>query len=174
MVFAFSHRLDACTSLEAELWGLYHGLSLAWGKGYKKMIIETDSMEAIELFDKRGSCSHHLQHLLEGILEIGKGDIKVKLNKIVVISMQLLQISFGKVPDKGYDCNLRCCTGLFGPFIFCWHLWVYWSISELVCFSLGPSTFWSPKINKFPFMEGQRAGQRANLLYLFLEVTFFL
>lgn len=29
-VFAFSHRLEAYIALEAELWGIYHGVSLAW------------------------------------------------------------------------------------------------------------------------------------------------
>lgn len=46
-------------------------MSLAWGKGYRQMIIE-----------KGGRCNQCLHHILEGILEIRKDEIEVKWCKI--------------------------------------------------------------------------------------------
>lgn len=46
-IFAFSQRLEVCSVLEAELKGIYHGLWVAWNKGFKQLEVETNSMEAI-------------------------------------------------------------------------------------------------------------------------------
>ena len=37
------------TSLEAKLWAIYRGLTIVFEKGYKDLIINTNSTEAIEL-----------------------------------------------------------------------------------------------------------------------------
>lgn len=47
-VIGFAQKLDLCSVLEAELWDLfYHGLSLAWGKGMRKIVF--DSSAALDL-----------------------------------------------------------------------------------------------------------------------------
>lgn len=37
--FGFAHRLDSCSVLEAELWGVYHGLCIPKNKGYRKLVV---------------------------------------------------------------------------------------------------------------------------------------
>lgn len=82
LMFAFSHRLEACSVLELELWGVYPGISLAWGRGYRKLIVEVDSVEAIELLEMGRSANISIHHLLQGILEIGKDSIEVNWKRI--------------------------------------------------------------------------------------------
>lgn len=70
-VFAFSHRLEACTSIEAKLWGIYHGLSIAWSRGHKRIELESDSSVAIDLLFG-GIVMDNLHHsLARGVLEVG-------------------------------------------------------------------------------------------------------
>lgn len=40
----FSMQLGACTSYRAELWVVYKGLLLAWELGFKRIIIQVDSL----------------------------------------------------------------------------------------------------------------------------------
>lgn len=43
----FTYRVDFSSVLVAELWGIYHGLLLCWNKGFKEIILETDSLSAV-------------------------------------------------------------------------------------------------------------------------------
>jgi ribonuclease HI len=38
-----------CTSVGAELWAIANGLQLAWSKGFRKIILESDSSLAVDL-----------------------------------------------------------------------------------------------------------------------------
>lgn len=73
-VFAFTHRLNGCFALEAELWGIYHGLCFAWNKGYKKVIVACDSTVAIDLLFDRNVINHPHQQMLNSIRNIGEGE----------------------------------------------------------------------------------------------------
>ena len=46
---AFAARLHNVSVLEAKLWGIYHGLKLAWERGFRKIIVYSDSLIAINL-----------------------------------------------------------------------------------------------------------------------------
>ncbi|KAE8694956.1 DNA helicase INO80-like [Hibiscus syriacus] len=46
-VTGFSKSIGFCSVLYAELWGIYIGLQLAWEWNIRKLIVETDSKEAI-------------------------------------------------------------------------------------------------------------------------------
>lgn len=61
-LFGFSHKIDLYTSLEVELWGLYHDLNLAWGKGYRNIIVESNFVQAISDLNCN---AHSLFHLTE-------------------------------------------------------------------------------------------------------------
>lgn len=76
-VFAFSHRLEAFFVLEAKLWDLYHGLSIAWGNGYKNLIIEVGSTVVIDLLLAGSNFNHPFHQLIKGILEIWKDEIVI-------------------------------------------------------------------------------------------------
>ena len=39
----FSINIGMCSITKAELWGMYHGLILAWNKGIRLLIVEADS-----------------------------------------------------------------------------------------------------------------------------------
>ena len=45
-------------SLTAELWALVLGLKLAWQRGYRKVIVETDASEIIHLLERKDISQH--------------------------------------------------------------------------------------------------------------------
>lgn len=49
----FPINLGNTTALEAELWGLFYGLSLAWKKGSRRLMVELDSSTTIMLIHER-------------------------------------------------------------------------------------------------------------------------
>ncbi|MBA0748308.1 hypothetical protein Gogos_005148 [Gossypium gossypioides] len=49
-----------CTVLEAELWGIFHCLSIAWEKGFKKVLVECDSSQAAQLLNDGQAASDNL------------------------------------------------------------------------------------------------------------------
>ncbi|CAL5369468.1 unnamed protein product [Camellia sinensis] len=46
-LWGYFGKLGHCTSLEAEIWGIYKGLTILFQKGTKDVVIESDSKEAI-------------------------------------------------------------------------------------------------------------------------------
>lgn len=44
----FSARVGRCSVLEAELWGVLHGLQAAWDLGCRKVVLEIDSAKAVK------------------------------------------------------------------------------------------------------------------------------
>lgn len=77
-IFAFSHKLEACSVLEVELWGVYRSLAIAWGKGFSKFIVGNDSQMVVEVLEKRIAKDQQVQALINGIIGIGKGGINVE------------------------------------------------------------------------------------------------
>lgn len=47
----FSSNLGVRSNMFAELWAIRQGLTLAWDAGYPRVIVETDSLEAVRLVD---------------------------------------------------------------------------------------------------------------------------
>ncbi|KAE8707058.1 hypothetical protein F3Y22_tig00110387pilonHSYRG00750 [Hibiscus syriacus] len=45
----FAKFIGICSTLEAELWGIYIGMVLAWDLGIRRVIVESDNKEAILL-----------------------------------------------------------------------------------------------------------------------------
>ena len=43
-ICGFSVLLGTCITIEEEIWALVHGLRMAWGKGIRRLVVETDSM----------------------------------------------------------------------------------------------------------------------------------
>ncbi|KAE8735058.1 hypothetical protein F3Y22_tig00000477pilonHSYRG00219 [Hibiscus syriacus] len=48
-IFGYAKRIGLCSSLKAELWGIYEGLQAAWKLGVRQIQFETDSSEAVKL-----------------------------------------------------------------------------------------------------------------------------
>lgn len=72
-MFAFTHKLDHCTTLEAELWVIYHGMSLAWGCGFRNILVESDCAESISLLSDIALSLHSDTHLVQGVKDIAYG-----------------------------------------------------------------------------------------------------
>lgn len=70
LIFGFAHKLDNCSVLEVKLWGLYHEICLTWGRGYHKVVIESNSANAIELLCAPESQFYPLFNLMQGIKKV--------------------------------------------------------------------------------------------------------
>ncbi|KAK9037387.1 hypothetical protein V6N11_022298 [Hibiscus sabdariffa] len=53
----FDKFIGICSILEAELWGAYIGLSCAWDAGFRQVILEMDSMQAVDILRVASSSS---------------------------------------------------------------------------------------------------------------------
>lgn len=69
-IFGFSTKLEPCSMLESKLWATYHGLSLLWGKGIRKGVVESDSQLALDLIDMSSTTHLPLSHIIDGIHNI--------------------------------------------------------------------------------------------------------
>ncbi|XP_020537429.1 uncharacterized protein LOC105640619 isoform X2 [Jatropha curcas] len=47
-VIGYTLNLGSYSCLGAELWAVYHGLMLAWDRGFKKVLVESQSLESLE------------------------------------------------------------------------------------------------------------------------------
>ena len=60
-------NLDKCNIMQAEMWGIFHGLQLAWQLGVRQVIVELDSMSAICFIKYGWPALHPASSLLEDI-----------------------------------------------------------------------------------------------------------
>ncbi|KAJ1425364.1 Ribonuclease H domain [Sesbania bispinosa] len=68
-LFAFSNFLGNCSIMEAELWGILRGLNTASQIGLKQVIIEDDSVIALQFMEKGCPTSHLAFELVHRILQ---------------------------------------------------------------------------------------------------------
>ncbi|KAL5817729.1 hypothetical protein ACOSQ3_026107 [Xanthoceras sorbifolium] len=60
----FAARIAIGSILEPELWGLLKGLKAAWDRGFRRVMVETDSMAVVEVLKKRAAANHPVFGLL--------------------------------------------------------------------------------------------------------------
>ena len=60
----FSVNLGASSILEAELWGIFWGLKLAWDYGYRDVEIECDSVVAVTFLTSATVSTHPLYNII--------------------------------------------------------------------------------------------------------------
>ncbi|MBA0681622.1 hypothetical protein Goari_023411 [Gossypium aridum] len=53
----FSQVIGVCSLVEAELWGVYVKFMHAWQMGVRRIVLETDNLEAVSLITKQSSGS---------------------------------------------------------------------------------------------------------------------
>lgn len=63
-LLGYGCNLGACTVPEAELWGLFQGLQLAWVAGFRRLEAEVDSQLLISLLHKELATTHPLHSLV--------------------------------------------------------------------------------------------------------------
>lgn len=42
-LYGFAANLGSASAIEAEIWGIYYGLSLAWSQGFEKVLVSSNS-----------------------------------------------------------------------------------------------------------------------------------
>ncbi|KAF7823493.1 ribonuclease H [Senna tora] len=55
----------SCNILVAEMWGIVHGLELAWNLGHRRVIVEADSLVAVNMIKQGCSASHPCSSLVQ-------------------------------------------------------------------------------------------------------------
>ncbi|CAL1407041.1 unnamed protein product [Linum trigynum] len=78
----FCASLGCCSAVMAELWGLYHGLDIAWRHGCRTLMVESDSKLAIELVNNRTDPLHPYATLLAAIRRKIAQDWVVRLSHV--------------------------------------------------------------------------------------------
>lgn len=78
-IWGFAANLGASSSVEAELWGLYYSLLIAWFKNHRRVIIAIDSKEALFLLQRRDLQGHPLAPLILSCRHIMAMDWELKI-----------------------------------------------------------------------------------------------
>ncbi|KAH9771139.1 putative ribonuclease H protein [Citrus sinensis] len=76
-----SANLGVCSVTSAELWGLFHGLSIAWLYGFRRVIVEVDSKCVLQLVSHSSPIINEHFSLIQVIQELLRRDwlIQVQL-----------------------------------------------------------------------------------------------
>ncbi|KAL4282616.1 hypothetical protein GQ457_16G001520 [Hibiscus cannabinus] len=67
-IIGFAKGIGVCAVVDAELWGIYIGLTCAWNLSISGVVVETDCLEALNLIrqGRNGKGSHGLVlHIME-------------------------------------------------------------------------------------------------------------
>ncbi|CAL1392202.1 unnamed protein product [Linum trigynum] len=75
----FCSKIGTGTALLAELWGVLQGLELAWKKGSRFLVLETDSQMALQLIEQRRDEVHPYATILGAIRRLLSQDWMVRL-----------------------------------------------------------------------------------------------
>ncbi|KAE8711340.1 hypothetical protein F3Y22_tig00110295pilonHSYRG00009 [Hibiscus syriacus] len=78
-IVGFAKPIRACSVLDAELWGVFEGMTLAWNQGVRDVIIETDNKEVLNLL-KQGEAMKGLSSMTTDIAELIKRQWRVSCN----------------------------------------------------------------------------------------------
>lgn len=78
LLFAFTHKLDHFSILEADLWSIDHGVCIAWGREYQNFVVESNSFVVVELFTADTFDMHPLDQLIKRIKSIVTTQDKIK------------------------------------------------------------------------------------------------
>ncbi|CAN1184265.1 Putative ribonuclease H protein At1g65750 [Linum perenne] len=103
-LMAFSYNLGRCSITRAELRGAVHGLSIAWNLGYRRVLVQMDSAEAIAILEAKGEIDH--QHAMEVIQyrELLTRDWTVKIKHIYREANKAAD----SLANRGHSLGLGC------------------------------------------------------------------
>lgn len=80
--FGFSVSLGDCSILSAELWAVLYGVRFAWARGYTKIMIESDSLLAVNLIVNGCSTRHPCYSFVHQIQALSISNITVQWKHI--------------------------------------------------------------------------------------------
>ncbi|EEF41122.1 conserved hypothetical protein [Ricinus communis] len=78
-VVGFMCNIGYCSAIGAELWAAFHGLTIAWNKGLRKLVLAMDSTLALYWLSKRSICNSHLSNLVHSCSAILSYELDAKL-----------------------------------------------------------------------------------------------
>ncbi|KAE8722050.1 hypothetical protein F3Y22_tig00014444pilonHSYRG00149 [Hibiscus syriacus] len=79
--FGFSKCTVYCYVLDAELWGIYMGLSVAWDRNYRRIIVESDTTEVVNMING-SAVVQRFSTLLPHVQELTRRDWQLKFQSI--------------------------------------------------------------------------------------------
>ncbi|QHO25231.1 Putative ribonuclease H protein [Arachis hypogaea] len=66
-LIGFAGNLGNCSIMHAELWAIVHGLTIAITHGYQNLMVESDSVAAINFIKNGSSSGHHCAPLIQDV-----------------------------------------------------------------------------------------------------------
>lgn len=69
-ICGFLYKVGISHAITSELWAIYHGLLLSWGKGFRTVLLEMDSLKARKLIKGANLPGNHLLRLVSAIKEL--------------------------------------------------------------------------------------------------------
>lgn len=69
-ITSFNLNLVTSDALSSELRNIAEGMKLAWDKGFRRVILETDSKRALDLINSGGTKGNLLEHLVKVIVSL--------------------------------------------------------------------------------------------------------
>ncbi|CAN1818654.1 Putative ribonuclease H protein At1g65750 [Linum perenne] len=81
---AYAANLGTCSIMRAELRGIVEGMKLAWERGVRKLLIQTDSREAVDLLSSLENRNNQHAILIKQVAELSSRDWVVSIQHIYV------------------------------------------------------------------------------------------
>jgi L1 cell adhesion molecule like protein len=76
-IFVFAAMMHQLFVIEAELWGIYYGLKLAWERGFRKIKVYSYFLVAIKLLKDGCPLTHPHRTLVENVHQIHQNERSV-------------------------------------------------------------------------------------------------
>lgn len=76
---AFANCIGSCEAFEAEVWGIYQGLQVAWNKGYRRIIIESDCALAVESLTRDKNMNGLARNIIDSCKSLMKRSWEVRV-----------------------------------------------------------------------------------------------
>ena len=78
----YSANLSVCSVTSAGLWGLFHGLSIAWQYGFHRVYVEVDNMRVMKLISNPNTLVNEHFFLIKAIQDLLWRDWLIKVDHI--------------------------------------------------------------------------------------------
>ncbi|CAN1121361.1 Putative ribonuclease H protein At1g65750, partial [Linum perenne] len=82
LIASFASNLGSCSIMRAELRGIIDGMLLAWEKGVRKLVIQTDSRAAVEILLNDSDLAHRHASLVEQFSSLKNRDWEVAIHHV--------------------------------------------------------------------------------------------
>ena len=81
-IHGFSAHLGVCSVLKAELWGVLHGLRMAWDLGYRRIQVGIDNCSVVQIIKENNAHVNETSNIIEMIRELMRRDWRIQMAHI--------------------------------------------------------------------------------------------